>query len=114
MDWMFWVLEWGIGAKGIGDRVFIMQRGCLANESVDWISGIMCRVLGIGVLGCRELGIGYSQCNGVVLQTRWRQWIATVKACPWSSYGITQGSHGLRLLGINPSLNSIVLYCVGY
>ena len=30
--------------------------------------------------------------------------VETVKACPWSSYGITQGSHGLRLLGINPSL----------
>ena len=61
-------------------------------------------VLGNGVLGYRELGRGYSQWKGVVLQTRWRQWIATVKACLWSSYGITQGSHGLRLLGINPSL----------
>ena len=51
MDWMFWVLEWGIGAKGIGDRVFTMQRGRLANkvETVDWILGIMYWVLGIGV-----------------------------------------------------------------
>ena len=30
--------------------------------------------------------------------------VETAKACPWSSYGITRGSHGLRLLGINPSL----------
>ena len=30
--------------------------------------------------------------------------VETVEACPWSSYGITRASHGLRLLGINPSL----------
>ena len=54
----------------------------------------------------RHIYRGYSQCNnGVALQTSWRQWRwRQWRRAPGLVMGSRRGSHGLRLLGINPSL----------